>query len=81
MENTVKGKATEKELKRYHEQLEQLVQERTIQLEKMNEDLRREIEERKRAEEALRAAHEKLELRVEERTAELSQTNEQLRTG
>ncbi len=79
VENTVKAKATEKELKRYHEQLEQLVQERTIQLEKMNEDLRREIEERKRAEEALRAAHEKLELRVEERTAELSQTNEQLR--
>jgi PAS domain S-box-containing protein len=79
VENTVKAKATEKELKRYHEQLEQIVQERTNQLEIMNEDLRREIEERKRAEEALRAAHEKLEIRVEERTAELSKTNEQLR--
>ncbi len=78
VENALKAKATERELKKYHEQLEKLVQDRTIQLQEINVELRKENEERKRAEEALRAAHDKLEIRVEERTAELRETNQQL---
>ncbi|MBI5570203.1 MAG: response regulator [Desulfomonile tiedjei] len=76
--NTIKAKATERELKRYHEQLEKLVEERTQQLQETNKELKREIEERTRAEEALRVAHDKLEIRVAERTSELRQSNAQL---
>ncbi|MFC1835171.1 response regulator [Thermodesulfobacteriota bacterium] len=76
--NTIKAKATERELKRYHEELEKLVEERTLQLQQINEELSQENQERKKAEEALRMAHDKLELRVEKRTAELRKTNEQL---
>jgi PAS domain S-box-containing protein len=76
--NTMKSKATERELQRYHEELERLVEERTLQLREKNEELSKEIEERKRAEEALRLAHDKLELRVEKRTFELRTTNVRL---
>lgn len=77
--NAIKAKTNERELKRYHEQLEKLVEERTLQLQQKYRELSKEIEERKRAEAALQQAHDKLELRVEQRTAELKQTNEQLR--
>ncbi len=47
--NTMKAKATEKELQRYHQELERLVQE----LKKTNAQLRQEIAHRKRAEQEL----------------------------
>ncbi|MFB3879696.1 MAG: PAS domain S-box protein [Armatimonadota bacterium] len=46
-------KRTEEELARYREHLEELVRERTAQLEAANEQLRREMREREQAEEAL----------------------------
>lgn len=44
----------EEELRRYREQLEQLVQDRTSELETLNQTLETEIDERRRVEEALR---------------------------
>ena len=68
----------EEELSKYRNQLEELVEKRTYELIKTNENLQKEITERKRAEEALQKAHDELEQRVEERTAELVEANEQL---
>ncbi len=65
-------------LQRSHNELEVRVEERTAELAKANEQLKRRIEERKAAEEALQKAHDELERRVEKRTAELTNTNEQL---
>lgn len=67
------------ELLKAHAQLEQRVQERTAELREINERLKTEIAERKRAEEDLRRTQEMLELRVDERTAALKETNERLR--
>ncbi|WP_051185198.1 PAS domain S-box protein [Desulfatiglans anilini] len=47
-------KRIEKELQRYREHLEVMVRERTAQLEAANEDLKKEMQERRRAEEAVR---------------------------
>ena len=47
-------KKTERELRKYHDHLEDLVQERTAELAKINAKLEQEIDERIRAEEALR---------------------------
>ncbi|HEX2641684.1 MAG TPA: response regulator [Thermoanaerobaculia bacterium] len=52
--------------------LRRKVEERTAQLAQANEDLRREIGERRRAEEALQHMYEDLEILVQQRTAELS---------
>ncbi len=79
LENTIKAKRNEIELRRHHEQLEALVEERTAQVQKANKELLREIEEKKRAEKALQAAHDKLEIKVQERTSELLQSNKQLK--
>jgi len=54
-------KRTELELKRYRERLEELVRERTTELEDTNKQLRVEIEEHKRTEEALRESKRRLE--------------------
>ena len=54
-------KQVEKALRKARDELEQRVQERTAELVKANEQLRREIEERKRVEEALRDNNELLE--------------------
>ncbi len=72
-------KKTEEELRKYREQLEELVQNRTYDLMLANEQLQWEIGERKQAEEALQKAHEQLEQRVEERTEELRQVNIELK--
>ncbi|MGE5445852.1 MAG: PAS domain S-box protein, partial [Ignavibacteriales bacterium] len=48
-------------LRKAHDELEILVQERTAKLEEINEELRAEIEERKRAEEELRKSEERLQ--------------------
>lgn len=52
-------KRAEEELKKYHERLEEMVEARTQELKKANEQLRRDIIERKRASEALRESEEK----------------------
>lgn len=51
---------TEQELERYRDRLEDLVKERTAELARTNDQLTKEIEERRRAEEALKDASEKL---------------------
>jgi PAS domain S-box-containing protein len=64
-------KQAEDNLRRAHDKLEILVQERTA-------ELREEIEQRKRAEEGLQIAKDILENKVRERTALLTETNESL---
>ncbi|MBW2057562.1 MAG: PAS domain S-box protein [Deltaproteobacteria bacterium] len=53
-EDITDRKGAEEALRRAHEELEQYVKERTEELVRANEQLRREVEERKRAEDALR---------------------------
>jgi signal transduction histidine kinase len=60
------------------ETLQEVVENRTKELQEANEQLQREIEERKRAEIALQTAHDNLQKLVEERTAELRATNAKL---
>lgn len=54
-------KEAEQTLKKYHDHLEELVEERTAELAKTNTQLEQEIEERKRVEEALRKREVELE--------------------
>jgi len=61
-EEHLERKRAEEELKKYHEHLEELIAERTSELEKTNEELQREIAERKHYEEALRMSEEKYRL-------------------
>jgi PAS domain S-box-containing protein len=59
-------KRAEEELKRYKEQLEELVEQRTYNLKQANEQLQREIAERKRTVEALRENEEKYRILFDE---------------
>jgi PAS domain S-box-containing protein len=69
----------ELELSKYRAHLEELVTERTEQLETTNRQLETEVAERKRATELLEKARDELETRVQQRTVELSNTTEALR--
>ncbi len=63
---------SQRELKRHHDSLEQLVEERTFTLHETNTRLQREIIERKQAEVQVRTLNAELEQRVLDRTLELS---------
>ncbi|MCP4539880.1 MAG: response regulator, partial [Chloroflexi bacterium] len=78
VESAIRFKQAQDELVQYRQHLEELVQERTSELQCANEQLVTEISERVRAEEALQKANNELEMRVEERTAELVSTNKVL---
>ena len=80
IEKGIEIKRQGRELREYHDQLKRMVGERTRQLKERNEQLRIEVQERRRAEEALQEAHDDLEKRVEERTAELARANKLLHT-
>ncbi len=68
-------KKAEKELKKYHDHLEVLVEERTEELAKINKQLIQEVEERKRAEEALL----KREVELEAQSQHLEEVNTALK--
>ncbi len=65
-------------VKTANQELEKRVELRTSQLVETNENLTKEIAERKRAEEELRKIQDELEIRVEDRTTELKITNQEL---
>jgi signal transduction histidine kinase len=62
-----------------HENLERLVLERTGELKRSNERLKREIADHELTEQALQDAHNQLEVKVAERTYELARSNELLK--
>lgn len=72
-------KRFESDFKLRMRRLEELVQKRTAEITKINDECQLEIIERKRAEEELQKVHIEQERRMEERTAELAITNEQLK--
>ncbi len=71
--------AAERELVHHRERLEELVRERTRELESANRRLALEITERKAAEDELRAIRDALAARVDSRTEELERATEALR--
>lgn len=66
------------EIQRQSSHLEDLVGERTAQLERVNERLMQEIAERKRAEDEVRKLNDDLEILVAERTRQLEAVNKEL---
>ncbi len=65
-------KRVEEELRRHRTDLEMLVNKRTADLARTNDELQQEIIERRRMEDELRRSRDELEFRVRERTADLS---------
>lgn len=73
--NLVKARVrTHLDLKRHRDRLQELVNLRTAELQKSNEELQSEIDDRKRFQEALQKATNELERRVKERTEALSKS-------
>ncbi len=68
------------ELNQAKKDLERRVKDRTIELTKVNINLKHEIEQRLRAEKKLQKAHTELTIRVEERTLELEKTLKDLQS-
>jgi HD-GYP domain-containing protein (c-di-GMP phosphodiesterase class II) len=66
----------EDELKKHHDQLEEIVHERTAALIKLNDQLKQEIAERKLAEEKLQQSHTKLQKNLDEIVHAMSLTTE-----
>ncbi len=80
----IERKQTQEELRKSREHLEELVEVRTVQLKKTNEQLREEIAERKGTEKALQRAYENLERahhQLEESQAQLIQTEKMSALG
>jgi len=73
-----KRKRTDEELEKHREHLEELVEERTLALQRTNRQLQREVVDRKEAETEIRLLNERLEERVQERTRELQRAYEEL---
>jgi len=69
----------EEKLRKAHFELERRVEERTVELKIINEQLQQEIQERIRVEQTVKEAYNELELKVEERTKELSRANLRLK--
>jgi C4-dicarboxylate-specific signal transduction histidine kinase len=80
----IERKQVQEELRKSREHLGELVEERTAELTKTNEQLRKEIAERKQAEKALRRTYEDLEIahrQLEESQAQLIQTEKMSALG
>jgi PAS domain S-box-containing protein len=72
-------KRAEEELDRHRHRLEELVSERTAELQKTNRELEQEVDERKQAEEALRESEQRLDLAIQ--GAELGLWDWRIQTG
>ena len=68
-----------KQIEQLNRSLEKRVRQRTLELERANDELAREVREREEAEEEVRALNAALEERVRARTSELEAANEELR--
>lgn len=73
-----KSKQIETELAKYRDHLEELIEQRTVELTKSNTSLISEIKERKQAEERLAYLNKTLDQKVKKRTNELKVLNEHL---
>jgi signal transduction histidine kinase len=76
----VERKTTELQLRRYRENLEDLVRSRTERIQETNDALRREVEERRRAEDELRRAMDLLREHDEARARFVSNVSHELKT-
>ncbi len=80
----IERKRTEEELNKHREHLEEIVEERTAQLKKTNQQLRNEITEREQAEKALQRTYKDLETthhQLEESQSQLIQTEKMSALG
>ncbi len=72
-------KRAEEELRKHRDHLEELVEERSLEINRSNKKLLRQITERKQAEEEIRTLNEELEQRVTERTSALEAAYKELK--
>ena len=71
-------KLAEEELQKAHDHLERRVKERTIELVKANEELKREVERRKRRDKALKISNQRLQVAYQQSIAYASRLTEQI---